>query len=86
MLWPGPATTTRAPFAGEDELVELYAAFAQGRPAELSLLTIQYGDDTHWQRDWFAGADYARQLWPDANAGRLGGAISPSEENQNPAL
>lgn len=35
-----------------EELCALYAAFAQGKPAPLQPMTVQYTDYAHWQRAW----------------------------------
>ncbi|UFH51603.1 amino acid adenylation domain-containing protein [Pseudomonas sp. KNUC1026] len=44
------------------ELVRLYAGFAQGQPAELPALPIQYADYALWQRTWMANGERDRQL------------------------
>jgi len=44
------------------ELMALYAAFAQGRPAALPALPIQYADVAAWQRAWLQGPALDDQL------------------------
>ena len=44
------------------ELMELYEAFAAGRPSPLAELQIQYPDYAVWHRDWFKGSIYDSQL------------------------
>ncbi|HKP35522.1 MAG TPA: amino acid adenylation domain-containing protein [Pyrinomonadaceae bacterium] len=44
------------------ELMELYEAFAAGRPSPLPELPIQYADYAVWHRGWFTGATYESQL------------------------
>ncbi|MDX3229223.1 non-ribosomal peptide synthetase [Streptomyces sp. ME19-01-6] len=44
------------------ELGVLYEAFSAGRPSPLESLPVQYPDFAHWQRDWFAGQEKARQV------------------------
>ena len=44
------------------ELMELYEAFAAGRPSPLPELRIQYTDYAVWHRKWFAGDVYESQL------------------------
>lgn len=44
------------------ELMELYEAFAAGRPSPLAELQIQYPDYAVWHRDWFKGSVYDSQL------------------------
>nr|WP_256349511.1 non-ribosomal peptide synthetase [Pseudomonas gingeri] len=45
-----------------DELIEYYAAFSQGHQPVLKDLPFQYADYAHWQRDWMAAGEEARQL------------------------
>ncbi|MGB3125560.1 MAG: amino acid adenylation domain-containing protein, partial [Pseudomonas sp.] len=45
-----------------EELVEVYAATAQGQPARLSALPIQYADYAQWQRQWMDAGERERQL------------------------
>ncbi|WP_049870415.1 amino acid adenylation domain-containing protein [Pseudomonas cremoricolorata] len=45
-----------------DELVQLYAAFAQGREPVLGDLPIQYADYAIWQRRWMEAGERERQL------------------------
>ena len=59
-----------------DELIEYYAAFSQGHAPVLKDLPFQYADYAHWQRDWMAAGEDARQL--DYWRGQLG--------NQQPVL
>ncbi|MCX4750084.1 amino acid adenylation domain-containing protein [Kitasatospora sp. NBC_01287] len=53
------------------DLALLYEAFRAGQPNPLKPLPIQYADFAHWQRDWFAGEEYARRLdyWTTRLAG-----------------
>jgi non-ribosomal peptide synthetase component F len=44
------------------ELVELYAAFSEGRHSPLPPLAIQYADFAWWQRERLSGAFLAQQL------------------------
>ncbi|WDD93597.1 amino acid adenylation domain-containing protein [Burkholderia sp. FERM BP-3421] len=44
------------------EFSTLYAGFADGRPATLAPLPIQYADFAVWQRDWLDGDALERQL------------------------
>ncbi len=56
------------------ELIDLYRAFAAGRPAAaagLGELRVQYGDYAAWQREWLAGAVLEERLaWWRALLGR----------------
>jgi hypothetical protein len=54
-----------------EELVQLYAAFAQGQPSPLSPLAIQYADFAAWQRSHIRGAYLEEQLnyWQKQLAG-----------------
>ena len=54
------------------ELVQLYQAFAEGRPSPLAELPVQYTDFARWQRQWLQGEVLEAQLayW----RGRLAGA------------
>ncbi|MBB2885147.1 MULTISPECIES: non-ribosomal peptide synthase/polyketide synthase [Pseudomonas] len=45
-----------------DDLMALYAAISQGRPAELPPLPVQYADYAVWQRQWMAAGERDRQL------------------------
>ncbi|HLE85933.1 MAG TPA: amino acid adenylation domain-containing protein, partial [Thermoanaerobaculia bacterium] len=56
-----------------EELQELYAAFAAGRPSPLPDLAVQYADFAAWQRAWLDGPAYERQLayWRRQLAGEL---------------
>ncbi|WP_312408091.1 amino acid adenylation domain-containing protein [Pseudomonas rhodesiae] len=54
-----------------EELVQLYAAYAQGYEAQLPALSIQYADYALWQRAWMEAGEQDRQL--DYWRGRLGG-------------
>ncbi|WP_438025455.1 amino acid adenylation domain-containing protein [Sorangium sp. So ce233] len=45
-----------------DEVMELYAADLEGRPAALPPLPIQYADYAAWQRAWLEGPELERQL------------------------
>ncbi len=53
------------------EMTELYAAAAEGRPAELRVLPIQYADFALWQRKWLQGEVVEKQLgyWKEQLAG-----------------
>ncbi len=44
------------------ELAAFYRAFAEGLPAPLPELPLQYRDFARWQRDWLQGEVLARQL------------------------
>ncbi len=54
-----------------DELVQLYAAFSQGRTPDLPGMPIQYADYAVWQRTWMEAGEKARQLdyWRDLLGG-----------------
>ena len=45
-----------------EELVQLYAAYSQGREAALPALPIQYPDYAVWQREWMEAGERERQL------------------------
>ena len=45
-----------------DELIALYEAFSKGRPSPLPELPIQYADFAIWQRNWFQGKVFEREL------------------------
>ncbi|WP_448724800.1 non-ribosomal peptide synthase/polyketide synthase [Pseudomonas farris] len=45
-----------------DDLMGLYSAISQGRPAELPALPVQYADYAVWQRQWMAAGERDRQL------------------------
>ncbi|MDP9785927.1 non-ribosomal peptide synthase/polyketide synthase [Pseudomonas fluorescens] len=45
-----------------DDLMSLYSAFAQGQPALLPALAVQYADYAVWQRQWMAAGERERQL------------------------
>ncbi|WPN61791.1 non-ribosomal peptide synthase/polyketide synthase [Pseudomonas sp. P9_35] len=45
-----------------DDLMSLYSAFAQGQPAQLPALAVQYADYAVWQRQWMAAGERDRQL------------------------
>jgi len=53
------------------DLMELYGAALEGRPAHLPPLPIDYADWALWQRTWLAGEVYDRQLgwWRERLAG-----------------
>jgi amino acid adenylation domain-containing protein len=55
------------------ELMELYGAFAAGRPSPLPELPVQYADFSRWQREWLQGEVLRTQL--DYWKGQLGGAL-----------
>jgi amino acid adenylation domain-containing protein len=44
------------------ELVELYAAAHEGRPAHLCTLPVQYADFALWQREWLRGARLTQEI------------------------
>ncbi|MDB4970229.1 MAG: tycC2 [Myxococcales bacterium] len=44
------------------EVQALYRAYAEGEPASLAELTVQYADYALWQRAWLAGDTLAAQL------------------------
>lgn len=44
------------------EVQALYAAYSEDRPSPLPELPIQYADYARWQREWFKGAVFERQL------------------------
>src|SRR5206468_2211268 len=46
----------------QDEVKQLYAALARGRPSPLPPLPVQYADFAAWQRDWFRGERLERQI------------------------
>jgi non-ribosomal peptide synthetase component F len=54
-----------------NDLVQLYAAVAAGRPSPLPPLPFQYADFSVWQRAWLTGTRVERQLsyWRDRLAG-----------------
>ena len=45
-----------------EELMQLYTAFALGRPSPLKELAIQYADFAVWQREWLQGSVLDEQL------------------------
>ncbi|MEP7012742.1 MAG: amino acid adenylation domain-containing protein, partial [Acidobacteriota bacterium] len=53
------------------DLVELYGAALETRPADLPPMPIDYADWALWQRSWLAGEAYDRQLswWRERLAG-----------------
>ncbi len=53
------------------DLVELYGAALEARPADLPPMPIDYVDWALWQRSWLAGEAYERQLswWRERLAG-----------------
>ncbi len=53
------------------EVTQLYAAFAEGRPSPLPELPVQYADFAVWQRSWLRGEALERQLsyWRERLAG-----------------
>src|SRR5438067_2244325 len=55
----------------QQEIRQLYEAFAHGRPSPLAALPIQYADFACWQREWSRGEGLQRQLgyWRAALAG-----------------
>ena len=54
-----------------EELMQLYAAYSQGRDLQLPQLPIQYVDYALWQRDWMEAGEQQRQLsyWRDLLGG-----------------
>lgn len=45
-----------------NEVASVYNAFSQGRPSPLAELTFQYADFARWEREWFKGEVYEREL------------------------
>ncbi|AUG03266.1 non-ribosomal peptide synthetase [Pseudomonas sp. 09C 129] len=45
-----------------EELIQLYGAHAQGQPAQLPALALQYADYAAWQRQWMDAGERERQL------------------------
>ena len=45
-----------------DELVQLYAAYSQGRDLQLPAMPLQYADYALWQRAWMDAGEKQRQL------------------------
>ncbi|HSK04398.1 MAG TPA: amino acid adenylation domain-containing protein, partial [Kofleriaceae bacterium] len=45
-----------------EEMAALYAAQLAGKPADLPLPPVTYGDFTVWHRDWMSGPELTRQL------------------------
>ncbi|MBY9025040.1 non-ribosomal peptide synthetase [Pseudomonas fluorescens] len=45
-----------------EDLIACYAAFSQGRTAELPALAVQYADYAVWQREWMDNGERERQL------------------------
>ena len=46
----------------QEELLQLYPAYCEGRPNPLPPLGLQYADYTMWQRTWLRGEPLDRQL------------------------
>ena len=44
------------------ELMALYEAFSKGEHSPLPELSVQYADFAHWQRQWFKGEVFEKQL------------------------
>ncbi len=44
------------------EISTLYSAYIRGESAPLPVLSIQYADFAHWQRQWFSGEEAKNQL------------------------
>ena len=68
------------------ELVELYAAFTQGRKADLPVLSVQYADYALWQRKYLEGEVLDKKLgyWKEKLS-----SVSPLElptDNIRPAI
>ncbi len=55
------------------ELVQVYAALASGRPSPLPSLPVQYADFAQWQREYLQGEVLERQMtyWKTQLAGEL---------------
>ncbi len=56
------------------EAVELYGAFAAGRPSPLPPLPVQYADFAAWQREWLRGE--VREALVGHWRRRLGGGLA----------
>src|SRR5256714_9974035 len=46
----------------QQEILQLYEAFAHGRPSPLAALPIQYADFACWQRAWLQGPVLEREI------------------------
>lgn len=57
------------------EILEVYGAIVEGRPADLPLLPFRFTDHAAWERDWFASA--GASLVEDARARVAGAAPVP---------
>ena len=55
----------------QQEILQLYEAFAHGRPSPLAALPIQYADFACWQRAWLQGPVLEREIayWENELAG-----------------
>ncbi|HEX8149647.1 MAG TPA: amino acid adenylation domain-containing protein, partial [Pyrinomonadaceae bacterium] len=68
------------------EIVQLYKAFAAGRPSPLAELEIQYADYSVWQREWLRGEVLERQLayWKQNLAGAPALLELPTDHRRPP--
>jgi hypothetical protein len=55
----------------QQEVLQLYEAFARGRPSSLPALPIQYADFAAWQRGWLQGPVLEQEIahWQEELAG-----------------
>ena len=69
------------------EIIELYTAFAEGRPSPLAELPYQYADFAIWQRQWLTGPVLERHLdyWRQHLAGAPHVLALPADR-QRPAV
>jgi amino acid adenylation domain-containing protein len=70
------------------ELIELYSAFAAGRPSMLPELPVQYVDFAAWQREWLQGDVLDRQVsyWKEKLAGAPSLLELPTDRPRPPSL
>jgi amino acid adenylation domain-containing protein len=71
-----------------DELTLLYEAFSQGEPSPLPELPIQYADFAVWQRRWFQGEVFHRQLsyWKSRLEGIADASLELPSDHPRPAI
>ncbi len=64
-----------------DEISEIYAEFAYGKPAKLAVLSIQYSDFARWQREHFTAEHLRDHLtyWTNKLRGHSGFIELPSD-------